>query len=52
MLLHYKCTNNSFLSDAKLECLRYTSYPIIREIKWNAFNLKGGNRLASRDVNF
>ena len=27
-------------------------YPIIREIKWNAINLKCGNRPASRDVNF
>ena len=24
----------------------------IREIKWNATNLKSGNRSASRDVNF
>ena len=25
---------------------------IIREIKWNAINLKRGNRVASRDINF
>ena len=42
----------SCLAKCPEKYLSCPAYPIIREIEWNAINLKHGNRLASRNINF